>query len=147
MRAISFVGASGVDITRIGGGANVNVASIITFSINAEVETKVACAAVVITDIGAGGIILARFESAGIYEALITVTVETIVTRAALGSIGIICTFSINVARICGRTDVNVARSRIGPGRTFAGTVIFGKTEVETSVAGASVLVTVVGAG
>lgn len=40
-----------------------------------------------------------------------------------------------------------MAGSRIGPGGTFAGTVIFGKTEVETRVAGASVLVTVVGAG
>lgn len=100
MRAVSFVGASSVDITRICGGANINVASIVAFSIHTEVEAKVAGAAVIITNIGAGGIILARLKSAGIDEALIAVAVEAIVTSAALGSVGIICTLSINIARI-----------------------------------------------
>ena len=87
----------------------------IAITANANAVT-VACAAEVITDIFARGISLARIESAGVDEALKTVTVEAFIASTALGAVSVVCAFSINIARIGRSTDVNVASSRISPG-------------------------------
>ena len=125
LATVSVVSAGSVGVAWVGIGiADISVARNFVTEVTGgafdgvvtEVESVIASTGVSITLVGTSRVGLAWGKSAGVDEALVSVTVEASVANTRLRTISFVRTSGINVTWVGRSADIDMASSRVRPG-------------------------------